>query len=148
MNRENVTELEGKKKKLPSPLQAAGASSFAFAIGAIVPLLVAVFVKDYRVRLGVVVGAVSLALLGFGGLGAYLGKAPLLKSSLRVLIGGWLAMGITFGVTKLVGVTGLYDEEAQLRALLQKSHMSPSSSHSLMASAHFAGPFTEEATGT
>lgn len=109
IKRENAIEsLEEKKKKLPSPLQAAGASALAFAIGAIVPLLGAVFAKDYYVRLGVVVGAVSLALLGFGGLSAYLGKAPLVKSSLRVLIGGWLAMGITFGLTKLVGVTGLY----------------------------------------
>ncbi|XP_055814849.1 vacuolar iron transporter homolog 1-like [Solanum dulcamara] len=109
IKRENEIEsLEEKKKKLPSPLQAAGASALAFAIGATVPLLGAVFVKDYYVRLGVVVGAVSLALLGFGGLSAYLGKAPLVKSSLRVLIGGWLAMGITFGLTKLVGVTGLY----------------------------------------
>ncbi|XP_049414746.1 vacuolar iron transporter homolog 4-like [Solanum stenotomum] len=109
LKRENAIELfEEKKKKLPSPLQAAGASAFAFAIGAIVPLLGAAFVKDYHVRLGVVVGVVSLALLGFGGLSAYLGKAPLVKSSLRVLIGGWLAMGITFGFTKLVGVTGLY----------------------------------------
>ncbi|KAJ8572556.1 hypothetical protein K7X08_009067 [Anisodus acutangulus] len=107
MKRENATELEEKKKKLPSPLQAAGASAFAFAIGAIVPLLAAIFVKDYHVRLGVMVSAVSLALLGFGGLGAYLGKAPLVKSSLRVLIGGWLAMGITFGLTKLAGITGL-----------------------------------------
>lgn len=108
IKRESATEIEEKRKKLPSPLQAAGASAFAFAIGAIVPLLGAVFVKDYRVRLGVVVSVVSFALLGFGGLGAYLGKAPLLKSSLRVLIGGWLAMGVTFGLTKLVGVTGLY----------------------------------------
>ncbi|KAH0731941.1 hypothetical protein KY289_003129 [Solanum tuberosum] len=109
IKRENAIELfEEKKKKLPSPLQAAGASAFAFAIGAIVPLLGAAFVKDYHVRLGVVVGVVSLALLGFGGLSAYLGNSPLVKSSLRVLIGGWLAMGITFGFTKLVGVTGLY----------------------------------------
>ncbi|KAF3664844.1 vacuolar iron transporter 1 [Capsicum chacoense] len=108
MKRENAAELEEKMKNLPNPLQAAGASAFAFAIGAIVPLLAAVFVKNYYVRLGVVVGAVSLALLGFGGLGAYLGKAPLVKSSLRVLIGGWFAMAITFGLTKLVGVTGLH----------------------------------------
>ncbi|KAL3350205.1 hypothetical protein AABB24_022953 [Solanum stoloniferum] len=109
IKRENAIELvQEKKKKLPSPLQAAGASAFAFAIGAIVPLLGAAFVKDYHVRLGVVVAVVSLALLGFGSLSAYLGKAPLVKSSLRVLIGGWLAMGITFGFTKLVGVTGLY----------------------------------------
>jgi len=72
-----------------------------------VPLLGAAFVKDYVVRVGVVIGVVSFALLGFGWLGAVLGKAPAVKSSLRVLVGGWLAMGLTFGLTKLVGSTGL-----------------------------------------
>ncbi|PIN13127.1 putative membrane protein [Handroanthus impetiginosus] len=100
-------ESEAAKKKLPNPLQAAAASAFAFAVGAVVPLLAAAFIKEYHVRLGVVVAAVSLALLVFGGLGAVLGRAPLVKSSLRVLIGGWLAMGITFGLTKLIGLTGL-----------------------------------------
>ncbi|KAK4476872.1 hypothetical protein RD792_016036 [Penstemon davidsonii] len=102
MKRINADELEAMKKKLPNPLQAAGASAFAFAVGALVPLLAAVFVSNYHLRLGVVVAAVSLALLLFGGGGAILGKAPPVKSSLRVLIGGWVAIGITFGLTRLV----------------------------------------------
>ncbi|XP_059288844.1 uncharacterized protein LOC132042266 [Lycium ferocissimum] len=40
------------------------------------------------------------------------------------------------------------DEHSQLQFLLHKTHISPGSSHSLMASAHFAGPFSEEATGS
>jgi VIT1/CCC1 family predicted Fe2+/Mn2+ transporter len=100
-------ELEAEKEKLPNPWQAAGASALAFSVGALVPLLGAAFVKDYVVRVRVVIGVVSFALLGFGWLGAVLGKAPAVKSSLRVLVGGWLAMGLTFGLTKLVGSTGL-----------------------------------------
>jgi VIT1/CCC1 family predicted Fe2+/Mn2+ transporter len=100
-------ELEAEKEKLPNPWQAAGASALAFSVGALVPLLGAAFVKDYGVRVGVVIGVVSFALLGFGWLGAVLGKAPALKASLRVLLGGWLAMALTFGLTKLVGSTGL-----------------------------------------
>jgi len=100
-------ELEAEKEKLPNPWQAAGASALAFSVGALVPLLGAAFVKDYVVRVGVVIGVVSFALLGFGWLGAMLGKAPAVKASLRVLVGGWLAMGATFGLTKLVGSTGL-----------------------------------------
>jgi VIT1/CCC1 family predicted Fe2+/Mn2+ transporter len=100
-------ELEAEKEKLPNPWQAAGASALAFSVGALVPLLGAAFVKDYVVRVGVVIGVVSFALLGFGWLGAVLGKAPAVKSSLRVLVGGWLAMGLTFGLTKLVGSAGL-----------------------------------------
>ncbi|OMO92055.1 hypothetical protein COLO4_17924 [Corchorus olitorius] len=103
----SLDELEAKKKSLPSPLRAAAASALAFAIGALIPLLGAAFVRDYTVRLAVVLVVVSLALLGFGALGAVLGGASMLKSSLRVLVGGWLAMGITFGLTKLIGSSGL-----------------------------------------
>lgn len=106
-NNTDTKEYESKKEDLPSPLTAMMASGFAFAVGALVPLLAAAFIKSYQVRLGVVVGVVSLALLVFGGLSAYLGKAPVAKSSVRVLIGGWLAMGITFGFTKLVGKVGV-----------------------------------------
>lgn len=95
------------KDKLPNPFQAALASAIAFSIGAVVPLLGAAFIKDYKVRVGVVVAVVSLALMVFGGLGAVLGKAHVVKSSLRVLIGGWLAMAVTFGLTKLVGSIGV-----------------------------------------
>ncbi|KAL7199918.1 hypothetical protein ACSBR2_022096 [Camellia fascicularis] len=101
------SEIEEMKKHLPSPLAAAAASAAAFVVGAVVPLLAAAFIKDYWVRAGVVVAAVSFALLGFGGLSAVLGRAPVVKSSLRILIGGWLAMGITFGLTKLIGSTGI-----------------------------------------
>ncbi|XP_022762253.1 vacuolar iron transporter homolog 4-like [Durio zibethinus] len=99
--------FETKKKSLPNPWQAAGASALAFAVGAVMPLLAAAFIKVYVVRLVVMLAVASLALLGFGALGALLGGAPMLKASLRVLVGGWLAMGITFGLTKLIGGTGL-----------------------------------------
>ncbi|KAI3923302.1 hypothetical protein MKW98_026895 [Papaver atlanticum] len=104
-NEENDSDNE--KENLPNPFQAAGASAVAFSIGAMVPILAAAFIKDHKVRMGVVAGATSLALLVFGVLGAVLGKSPLLKSSLRVLFGGWIAMVITFGLTKLVGKSGL-----------------------------------------
>ncbi|PON76236.1 Ccc1-like protein [Parasponia andersonii] len=97
----------GEKEDLPNPLQAAAASALAFSVGAMVPLLAASFIKDYRVRLWVVVAAVSFALAVFGWLGAVLGKARTVKSAARVLVGGWLAMAITFGLTKLIGSRGL-----------------------------------------
>lgn len=95
------------KEALPNPLQAAAASALAFSVGAMVPLLGASFIREYRVRLGVVVGAASLALVGFGWLGAVFGRAPAVRSVVRVLVGGWLAMAITFGLTKLIGSSGL-----------------------------------------
>ncbi|PWA48786.1 hypothetical protein CTI12_AA487660 [Artemisia annua] len=95
------------KEALPNPIQAAVASALAFMVGAIVPLLAAAFVVDHKVRLGVVVATVSLALVVFGWIGAVLGKTPVIKSSVRILVGGWMAMGITFGLTKCIGSTGL-----------------------------------------
>ncbi|GAB4853159.1 hypothetical protein Ancab_017344 [Ancistrocladus abbreviatus] len=100
-------DLEESKKHLPSPFQASAASAVSFAVGAAVPLLAAAFIRDYDVRLAVVIVAVSLALLGFGWLAAALGQAAPLKSALRVLGGGWIAMGVTYGLTKLIGSTGL-----------------------------------------
>ncbi|KAF5735366.1 hypothetical protein HS088_TW15G00868 [Tripterygium wilfordii] len=102
-----VSGEDGEKENLPNPLQAAAASALAFSVGAMVPLLAASFIREYKVRLGVVVGAVTLALLVFGWLGALLGKAPLFRSASRVLVGGWLAMAVTFGLTKLIGSSGL-----------------------------------------
>ncbi|EEF27735.1 vacuolar iron transporter homolog 1 [Ricinus communis] len=100
-------ENEGEKESLPNPLQAAAASALAFSMGAMVPLLAASFIRDYKVRLGVIVAAVSLALVIFGWLGAVLGKAPVVRSSARVFIGGLMAMAITFGLTKLIGTNAL-----------------------------------------
>ncbi|CAL0328582.1 unnamed protein product [Lupinus luteus] len=102
---ENTEEVE--IESLPNPLQAAAASALAFSVGAMVPLLAASFIREYKVRLGVVVAAVTLALVIFGCLGAVLGKAPVLRSVMRILVGGWLAMSITFGLTKLIGYSGL-----------------------------------------
>ena len=101
------SEFEERKKELPSPYQAAAASGLAFAAGAAVPLLAAAFIEAYKTRLAAVVATVSLALLAFGWLGAVLGRALPLRPSLRVLVGGWVAMGVTFGLTKAVGSAGI-----------------------------------------
>ncbi|CAH9112235.1 unnamed protein product [Cuscuta epithymum] len=91
---------------LANPVQAAAASVVAFVAGAMVPLLAASFITGYKVRVGVVVAAVTAALVGFGWLGAALGGAPRVKAAARVLLGGWLAMAITSGLTKLIGFKG------------------------------------------
>ncbi|CAJ1930601.1 unnamed protein product [Sphenostylis stenocarpa] len=98
---------EAQREKLPKPFQAALASALAFSAGAVVPLLAAAFIKNHKIRLAIVVAVASLTLVLFGGVGAVLGKTPLTKSCLRVLIGGWMAMTITFGLTKLFGFVGI-----------------------------------------
>ncbi|XP_076936565.1 vacuolar iron transporter homolog 4-like [Bidens hawaiensis] len=110
MKRENrmIENLEEKEtEQLPNPTQAALASALAFSLGAIVPLLAASFIGDHKVRMGVVVAAVSLALVIFGWIGSVLGGTPVVKSCVRVLFGGLMAMAITFGLTKLIGTSGL-----------------------------------------
>ncbi|KAI3509369.1 hypothetical protein L1887_24596 [Cichorium endivia] len=94
---------EKEKEQLPNPMQAAVASALAFSLGGIIPLLAASFIEDHKVRLGVVVASVSLALIVFGWTGSILGGTPVVKSCFRVLFGGLMAMAITFGLTKLIG---------------------------------------------
>ncbi|RZC12123.1 Vacuolar iron transporter-like 4 [Glycine soja] len=105
-NNRGVNE-EARRGKLPNPFQAALASAFAFSVGALVPMLATVFIRSHKVRMGVVAAAVSLASLVFGGAGAVLGKTPVTRSCIRVLVGGWMAMAITFGLTKLIGSADL-----------------------------------------
>ncbi|MBA0815036.1 hypothetical protein Gohar_020812 [Gossypium harknessii] len=106
MKREKLkgsSKSDGNDEKLPNPAQAATASALAFAIGAVLPLLAAAFIRQPIVRMAVVVVVASVALVVFGVVGALLGRTPVVKSSARVLLGGWMAMGTTFGLTKLIG---------------------------------------------
>uniref|UniRef100_A0A0D9ZSQ9 Vacuolar iron transporter n=1 Tax=Oryza glumipatula TaxID=40148 RepID=A0A0D9ZSQ9_9ORYZ len=105
-------ERDGKRggeeeKALPSPAQAAAASAMAFSVGAVVPLLAAGFIVNYRLRIAVVVAAASVALAAFGCVGAVLGRAAVARSSARVVLGGWAAMGITFGLMRLFKASGI-----------------------------------------
>ncbi|KAG7632500.1 Ccc1 family [Arabidopsis suecica] len=96
-------EEEEKKERLPNPGQAAIASALAFSVGAAMPLLGAVFIENHKVRMVVVAVVATIALVVFGVTGAVLGKTSVGKSSVRVVIGGWMAMALTFGLTKFIG---------------------------------------------
>lgn len=96
----DVKFTEENKEPLANPLQAAGASALAFSIGGLLPLLAGAFIKSFGVRLGVVCAVSSLGLVVFGAVGALLGGAKPHKGAIRVLIGGWLAMLITYGILK------------------------------------------------
>jgi VIT1/CCC1 family predicted Fe2+/Mn2+ transporter len=47
---------------------------------------------------------VGLCLFGF--LGAYLGGANVAKGGMRVVIGGWLALGVVYGIGRALSVEG------------------------------------------
>ncbi|KAJ3694727.1 hypothetical protein LUZ60_000104 [Juncus effusus] len=99
-----VNQDENDKEPLSNPLLAAGASALAFALGGVLPLLAGAFIKTWGIRLGVVIAVSSLALAGFGAIGGLLGGAKAYKSALRVLIGGWLAMLVTYAILKVFGI--------------------------------------------
>lgn len=78
-----------------NPTQAAIASLVAFSVGGLVPFL-AVVVAPASVKIWVTVGAVVLALLLTGYFSALVGNAPKLRAMARVIIGGLLAMALTY----------------------------------------------------
>ena len=84
-------------------MQAALSSMISFTFGGGVPLLAAVFVRDSFWRLVSVSCAATAALISFGIISAWLGGAQRVKASIRVLLGGWIAMAVTFGVGRLFG---------------------------------------------
>lgn len=95
------------EKALPSPVQAAAASALAFSVGALLPLLAAGFIADYRLRIGVVAAVATATLAAFGCVGAVLGRAPVARSCARVVVGGWVAMAVTFGLMRLFKASGI-----------------------------------------
>jgi VIT1/CCC1 family predicted Fe2+/Mn2+ transporter len=86
-----------------NPYQAAAASGTAFAMGAALPLLGAVF-APLGLRGPVVVCVTLAALVLLGGLGARLGGAPVGPSILRVVLWGTLAMAVTTAVGSAFGL--------------------------------------------
>ena len=89
--------------ELTNPWQAAWASMISFTAGALLPLLtIALFSPDLRV-VGTL-AAVGIALAGTGFLSARIGDAPARPAVRRVVIGGLLAMAVTYGIGSLIGL--------------------------------------------
>ena len=91
---------------LTNPWHAAYASGLSFLAGAIIPL-VAIVLPPASVRIPVTFGAVIVALMITGSLSAYAGGAAKRKAVVRVVLGGVLAMVVTFGIGKIFGVSGI-----------------------------------------
>ena len=90
---------------LTNPWQAAFASAAAFTAGGVVPLL-SISLPAPALRLPFTFGAVILTLILTGILSAKASRANPLRATIRVVIGGVLAMIITFGIGRLFGVKG------------------------------------------
>jgi len=89
-------------EELANPWVAAASSAVAFAAGAVAPL-VAILLLPESMRVNVTFLVVLLALLVTGWLSAYLGDSPRRPAIFRLVVGGALAMAVTFGVGYLFG---------------------------------------------
>ncbi|HYB81272.1 MAG TPA: VIT1/CCC1 transporter family protein, partial [Mycobacterium sp.] len=77
-------------------------SALSFAIGALLPLI-AILVPPTAWRIPVTVVAVLLALVLTGAVSAGLGGAPKARPVARNVIGGGLALAVTYLIGHLVG---------------------------------------------
>ncbi len=84
------------------PVQAALASAASFAVGAILPVLMAFLFRGTALIEAVVVATLVL-LAVLGAIGAQIGGANLWKGAVRVLFWGALAMAVTAGIGHLFG---------------------------------------------
>lgn len=92
--------------ELTDPWHAAGASFLAFTVGALLPLL-AIVLPPVAVRLYVTVLSVLLALALTGWGSARLGSSPASAAVGRNVVGGALAMAVTYAAGALLGAAGV-----------------------------------------
>ncbi len=95
-------ELGIDPEELTNPWHAAWASMVAFTVGALLPLL-AIVIPPAPWRVPVTVVAVVLALAGTGLISARLGDSDAGRATVRVVLGGLLAMGVTYVIGALLG---------------------------------------------
>lgn len=99
MEAQEKTEKD-EKQRLPNPFKAGAASALAFLCGSLFPLVSAMAVNDYAARIVAVVVVTSVALVLFGGIGAFVGGSSVRASAARVLVGGWISMAVTYSLLK------------------------------------------------
>lgn len=88
---------------LTNPWHAALSSALSFTLGALLPML-AILLAAVPLRVPITVVAVLAALALTGALGARLGGAAPIRATARVVIGGALAMTVTYAIGRAVGI--------------------------------------------
>jgi VIT1/CCC1 family predicted Fe2+/Mn2+ transporter len=97
-------ELGIEPASVARPLQAAWISAASFASFALVPIA-ALLVAPAPFRIPLVAAFSLASLAALGALGGRLGGAPAGRASLRVILGGALAMAVTAAIGRLLGVS-------------------------------------------
>ena len=97
-------ELGINQSSLSRPMQAAWISAASFALFAMVPIAALLIAPALlRIPLIAALSLVSLAVLG--ALGGHLGGAPRGRASLRVTLGGALAMAVTAVIGRILAIS-------------------------------------------
>ncbi len=82
---------------LTNPWHAGFASAISFTIGGIIPLI-AIMVPPAEVRIPIAFASVLVALVITGIVSARVSGAPTTRTTLRIVIGGAIAMAVTYGI--------------------------------------------------
>jgi VIT1/CCC1 family predicted Fe2+/Mn2+ transporter len=93
-------ELNILEAHIVNPWHAAFSSTGSFLAGALLPFLTVLFAAE-QFRIPATIAASIIALAGTGAAGAYLGGSSMLKSVIRVVVGGSAALAITFAIGSL-----------------------------------------------
>jgi VIT1/CCC1 family predicted Fe2+/Mn2+ transporter len=93
-------ELNILEAHIVNPWHAAFSSTGSFLAGALLPFLTVLFAAE-QFRIPATIAASIIALAGTGAAGAYLGGSSMVKSVIRVVVGGSAALAITFAIGSL-----------------------------------------------
>jgi hypothetical protein len=97
-------ELNILEAHIVNPWAAALSSIVSFLAGAMLPFLsVLLAAPDYRILATVLASLIALGATGAAG--AYLGGSRMIPAVIRVIIGGALALAVTWGIGTLLGTT-------------------------------------------
>ncbi|WP_295014571.1 VIT family protein [uncultured Microbacterium sp.] len=99
-------ELGIDQDDLVNPWHAAISSAISFTIGALLPLL-AILLPPPGLRIPITFAAVLVALAATGAISARIGGSSPMRASIRLVIGGALALAATWLIGTLLGTTGV-----------------------------------------
>jgi VIT1/CCC1 family predicted Fe2+/Mn2+ transporter len=95
-------ELGIDPENVTNPWAAAGSSMVSFIVGGLVPLL-AMVLSPRAIEIWVAGVAVVIAMILTGAISARLGRIAVVRSVIRNVAGGLLAMAVTYGVGNIAG---------------------------------------------
>lgn len=101
---EKVHKGDASAHEITNPMHAAVASLLAFSVGGVIPFF-AIVLAPHDIKIWVTIAAVLVSLCLTGYFSATVGGASKKRAVLRVVVGGTLAMVITYYVGVLFGAT-------------------------------------------